>query len=116
MLSDVHLAPEAREILAEIEQRMGQVPNLFRTYTHHPPLWRVNWDKLKATMMEGGPLARRLKEIIALLVSQDNGCEYSIQAHSANPRFLGVDEAMLQDIRECELENAGFAQKGVQLV
>jgi hypothetical protein len=40
---------------------MGKVPALFKTYAHHPPLLRANWNKLKATMMEGA-LERQLKE------------------------------------------------------
>jgi hypothetical protein len=26
------------------------VPNLFKTYAHHPPLLRANWSKVKAVM------------------------------------------------------------------
>ena len=37
----------------EIEKAFGGVPNLFKTYAHHPPLLRANWNKVKAVMMEG---------------------------------------------------------------
>ncbi len=59
-LSDEQISDEAMEILDEIERGMDRRPNLFRTYAHHPLLLRANWQKLKATMMEGA-LPRKLK-------------------------------------------------------
>lgn len=106
--SENQLSEEARQILGEIEQGMGRIPNLFRTYAHHPPLLRANWEKLKATMMQGS-LPRTLKETIALLVSQDNGCEYCIHAHSAVLKSLGVTNNVLASIRNGALEKADFA-------
>ncbi|MEX2575653.1 MAG: carboxymuconolactone decarboxylase family protein [Halofilum sp. (in: g-proteobacteria)] len=86
------LPQESQQILEEIEQGMGRVPNLFRTYAPYPPLLRANWGKVKVALMEG-ELSRRVKEAIALLVSQDNGCEYCIAAHSGAMRQIGVDNA-----------------------
>jgi len=114
-LSTDQLSSEAKQILDEIEQGMGKVPALFRTYAHHPPLLRANWNKLKATMMEGD-LPRKLKETIALLVSQDNGCAYCIQAHSGALKALGVDDDTLAKIREGQLAEVGFDDKARQLV
>ncbi len=114
-LNDAELTAEARQILDEIQQGMGKVPALFKTYAHHPPLLRANWNKLKATMMEGD-LGRQLKETIALLVSQDNGCNYCIQAHSGALKALGVDDATLAQIRAGELAAVGFDDKAQQLV
>lgn len=114
-LSDEQTSAEAKEILDEIERGMGRKPNLFRTYAHHPPLLRANWHKLKATMMEGA-LSRKLKEVIALLVSQDNGCDYCIRAHSMALQSLGVDETTIKTIRDGELQEAGFEDREAALV
>lgn len=114
-LSDDKVSAEAKSILDEIESAMGRRPNLFSTYAHHPPLLRANWEKLKATMMEGN-LSRRLKEVIALLVSLDNNCEYCIAAHSGALKSLGVDEQTLEAIRRGELRQAGFEDREAKLV
>lgn len=45
------LSEETRAILTEIEGAFGMVPNLFKTYTHFPPLLEANWNKVKAVMM-----------------------------------------------------------------
>jgi len=39
---------DVKEIFTEIEGAFGMVPNLFKTYSHFPPLLRANWDKVKA--------------------------------------------------------------------
>lgn len=109
------ISSDAREILDEIENKMGRRPNLFKTYAHHPPLLRANWEKLKAVMMEGA-LPRKLKEVVALLVSQDNGCEYCVHAHSGALKALGVDDATLEAIRAGELQSAGLDPKERELV
>lgn len=114
-LADSEITPEARQILDEIEQAMGRQPNLFRTYAHHVPLLKANWEKLKATMMEGN-LPRQVKETIALLVSQDNGCEYCIAAHSGALKKLGVSDTDLETIREGKLEDLDYEDKHIQLV
>lgn len=101
--------PESEAVLQEIEQAFGMVPNLFRTYAHHPPLLRANWEKTKAVMSEGA-LARKLKEAIALHVSRDNGCDYCVAAHTAALRAIGVGDAELEALEQ-DPEQAGFDDK-----
>ena len=73
---------DVKAILTEIEGAFGMVPNLFKTYSHFPPLLKANWDKVKALMMQG-KLNRKTKEAIAVLVSKDNSCSYCVAAHTA---------------------------------
>lgn len=115
MLPGEELPEESQKILQEIQQGMGKVPNLFRTYAQHPPLLRANWEKVKATMM-GGSLPRKLKESIALLVSQDNDCEYCVVDHSGALESVGVDKATIEQIRAGALREAGFDAKEVALI
>lgn len=81
-------SPEAQAIYDEIEAAFGMVPNLFKTYAHFPPLLAANWAKTKALMM-GGRLSRKLKEMIAVLVSQANACRYCVAAHTMMLQHLG---------------------------
>lgn len=109
------LPPESREILDEIEKGLGRVPNLFRVYAAYPPLLRANWNKLKVAMMEGD-LSRRLKEAVALLVSQDNGCDYCITVHSGALRQIGVDDSTIDAIRKGQLAEAEFDAREQALI
>ena len=114
---DKNEVPEAvREIFAEIEAGFGGVvPNLFKTYAHYPPLLRANWEKVKATM-EMGELPAKLKQTIALLVSQDNTTDYCIQAHSQILLNMGISESELQNIRAGKLKQVGFSEGEIMLI
>ncbi|MGK7877231.1 MAG: carboxymuconolactone decarboxylase family protein [Xenococcaceae cyanobacterium] len=114
-LTDEEVSPEVQEIFEEIQRAFGKVPNLFRTAAHFPPLLKANWEKFKAVMV-GGHLSRKLKEIIALLVSQDNGCHYCVRAHSQALKALGVTEAELDAIYDGHLEKIGLSPSEIHLI
>ncbi|PNU21075.1 peroxidase [Geothermobacter hydrogeniphilus] len=101
-------------IFQEIERAFGRVPNLFKTYAHHPPLLQANWNKVKAVMMEGR-LSRKVKETIAVLVSKDNSCSYCVATHTGALRAIGVTEEELAAIEE-NLDEAEFSVKEKKLI
>ena len=101
-----YVSEEVAGILKEINQAFGYVPNLFSTYAHHPPLLEANWNKVKRVMMEG-VLARKSKEAIALLVSQDNGCNYCVVAHTGALKMIGVSDEEIERI-SAQLDDADF--------
>jgi uncharacterized peroxidase-related enzyme len=101
-------------IFAEIKSAFGMVPNLFKAYSHHPPLLEANWNKVKKVMMEGA-LSRKAKESIALLVSKDNGCRYCVAAHRGALRSIGVSPDEIRMI-ETDLDQADFTRKERALI
>ena len=104
---DPQNAPEGvANTLQEIKQAFGRIPNLFLTYAHHPPLLEANWNKVKRVMMEGD-LSRKTKEAIALLVSQDNGCNYCVAAHTGALQMIGISDEEIAKISS-QLEDADF--------
>ncbi|MBI4595640.1 MAG: peroxidase-related enzyme [Candidatus Tectomicrobia bacterium] len=105
---------ETKAILKEIEGAFGMVPNLFRTYAHHAPLLKANWNKVKAVMMEG-VLGPKVKQTIAVLVSKDNGCNYCVAAHTGALKAIGVSDEELRVIEE-NLEKADFSAKEKALI
>ena len=100
---------QVEEIFAEIHAAFGRIPNLFKTYAHHPPLLEANWYKVKRVMMEG-VLPRKVKESIAVLISMDNSCSYCIAAHEGALQSIGVSSEEIKII-ETDFENAEFSQK-----
>lgn len=84
-------------ILHEIGRAFGRVPNLFQAYAKHPPLLDANWNKVKLILLSG-KLPRLTKEVIALLVSHDNGCSYCVAAHSAALKHMGLDEQAIREM------------------
>lgn len=106
-------------ILNEIARAFGRIPNLFQTYAKYPPLLEVNWNKVKAILLKG-KLRRLPKEIIALLVSHDNGCAYCVAAHSAALKSMGVagnniiHGELSRHLSDKEIALVNFARKANQ--
>jgi uncharacterized peroxidase-related enzyme len=79
---------EQQALLDAIEDQLGMVPNFLRVLAHSP-------DALKAFLgLHGiagaGSLDTQTRERIALVVAQDNSCEYCVSAHTAIGRKAGL--------------------------
>ncbi len=105
---------ETEKIFGEIQSAFGMVPNLFKTYAHHPALLEANWNKVKAVMMQGS-LSDKAKQAIAVLVSKDNGCKYCVAAHRGALKSIGVSDEELAKIEE-NIALADFTAKEKALI
>lgn len=74
-------AGPARDILASAQQRMGMVPNMYARMANAPMMlhtYAVGYDGFRS---ESG-FTPAEQEVIFLTISQVNGCDYCIAAHS----------------------------------
>ena len=110
-----NIASEVDPVFREIEQHFGFIPVLFKTAAHYPPLLEANWNKVKAVMGSGN-LASKTKEAIAVLVSQDNSCEYCLGAHSMALKSLGFSDAMVEQVKDLKLIEAGYSEQEIALI
>jgi uncharacterized peroxidase-related enzyme len=98
---------------AEIKSGFGMVPNLFKALANNPQILKANWEKLKAVMMQGD-LPRDVKEMIAVVVSKANACQYCVDAHGNLLKMIGVPrEKVLQIIANIDSANIDPATKTV---
>jgi uncharacterized peroxidase-related enzyme len=77
-----------RALLDAIQSKLGFVPNFLGILAHSP-------DALRAFLglhgiAETGQLDPRTRERVALVVAQDNSCEYCLSAHTAIGRKAGL--------------------------
>ena len=69
-------APESiRPVLEGMYQQRGNVPNMFRSAAHRPELLETMIRHFR-TVMETGTVSTKLKELLAVRVSQINNCHY----------------------------------------
>lgn len=105
--TDAH-DPQVAQIYDEIRQELGFgiVPNIFKSMAIRPSLLRANWDKFRATILQGY-LPRTIKEMVGILISQANGSEYALRVHLHGLSALGMSEevlqALVQDYQNCPL-------------
>ena len=78
MISEEEASGKIKHIYEDIKSRLGIdfVPNLYKVMASKPDYLEANWNKVKTVMIEPGKLDRLTKEIIAVVVSAVNGCDY----------------------------------------
>jgi uncharacterized peroxidase-related enzyme len=87
---------ETRALLDGVQQQLGIVPNFIRALANSP-------NALSAFLGLYRPLGRAAidkatQERIALVVAEDNGCQYCVSAHTAIGRGAGLsNEEMLRN-------------------
>lgn len=78
----------AQELFQGVKSKIGMVPNLFKTMGHSPAL-------LEGFLGLNGALARgalpaRIREQLALAISQTNRCDYCLSAHTLTGKLAGL--------------------------
>lgn len=88
---------KAKELLDGFHKKIGMTPNIYRIMANSPAV-------LEGLTQFGGSLAKgslsaKLREQIALVVGEANGCDYCLAAHSAAGKSLGLSEEAVLDSR-----------------
>ena len=89
---------EAKQLLDAVNDRFGMVPNLARTLANSPAALKGYLALGEA--LEGSLLPAKLREQIALTVSQANDCGYCVAAHCAIGKSVGLSDSELTDARQ----------------
>lgn len=88
----IESAPEqSQPLLKAVEQQLGVVPNLFKLVAVNPAALEGYLGLSGA--LNKGLLSVALKEGIALVIAEANGCEYCLSAHT----YLGKGLANLEE-------------------
>jgi uncharacterized peroxidase-related enzyme len=97
--------PDERDLPADLQglfraarERIGFVPNVFRTYAYRPERLSA-WFAHFRLLHEATPgLSEAEREMIAVVVSMANGCLYCLVAHGAALREAWGDSVMADRI------------------
>ncbi len=97
------LDQSTKNTLAQVEQQLGKVPNMFATLAHAPAALNayLRWDGALA----GGELSRAQRESIALLVAQANRCQYCLSAHQLLGHGAGLSDQAIADARQARADD-----------
>jgi alkylhydroperoxidase family enzyme len=67
--------PEMDRLFEDLRRQRGNTPNMFRAMAYRPAIAQSAASHL-AAVFEAGTVERRLKEMLAVRVSQVNDCHY----------------------------------------
>lgn len=88
------VGPEVRATFDRFFSQRGTIPNMFRTMALRPAIMETAEAHMNA-IFQTGTVEPRLKEMLAVRVSQINDCNYCCASHTALAKKLGASEALL---------------------
>ncbi|MCR9289170.1 carboxymuconolactone decarboxylase family protein [Saprospiraceae bacterium] len=96
-LTTEQASAHTKEIFSVIKQKVGRVPNLYAAMGNSPQL--LGGFLAFEGSLKSGTFSAKENEAIALAVSQTNGYNYCLAAHSAMGKMAGFSENEIIDIR-----------------
>ena len=77
------LPDDLKQIIAEVQEKAGFIPNVFLTLAHRPDELRAFWAYHEALMRKESGLSKAEREMIVVATSAVNNCLYCVVAHGA---------------------------------
>lgn len=74
---------DIRERILAVQEKSGFVPNVFLTLAHRPDEFRAFFAYHDALMDKPGPITKAEREMIVVVTSNANQCQYCVVAHGA---------------------------------
>lgn len=98
------VSPENRALFDQLEKSIGLVPNLYATLAHSEHALGSYLTLQNAKSSVSG----KAREVVNLVVSQVNDCEYCLAAHTVIGKMHGFSDEQILEIRGGE---ANFDRK-----
>lgn len=95
---------KAKELLDGVKAKLGMTPNMMKTMAQSPAVLEAYLNFSAA--LGGGTLDARLREQIALISAEVNGCGYCASAHTAIGKMVGLGEDAILAARRGESADA----------
>jgi uncharacterized peroxidase-related enzyme len=92
-----------REVFGVITKKVGMLQNLYAAMGNSPQL--LNGFLAFEAALKQGVFSAKENEAIGLAVSEANGCNYCLAAHSAIGKMVGFSEEEVLDIRKGIISN-----------
>jgi uncharacterized peroxidase-related enzyme len=94
---------KTKELLDTVQKKIGMTPNLMKTMANSPAVLEA-YLNFSSTL--GGTLNAKLREQIAVLSAEENGCGYCLSAHTAIGKSAGLNETEILSAREANSTDA----------
>ncbi|MGH9938652.1 MAG: carboxymuconolactone decarboxylase family protein [Blastocatellia bacterium] len=95
---------KAKELLDAVKAKLGVTPNMMKTMAQSPAVLEAYLNFSGA--LGGGQLNALLREQIALIAAEANGCGYCASAHTALGKKAGISEEAILAARQARSTDA----------
>ncbi len=94
---------KSKELLDGVASKFGGVPNVFKTLAHSPAALQFALSGGQALI--GSVLSSKVRERIDLAVSEANGCDYCLAAHTQSAKAHRLTDDQILDARRGRSED-----------
>lgn len=94
----------AKELLDAVKSKLGMTPNMMKAMANSPAVLEAYLNFSGA--LASGTLSGKLREQIALIAAEANGCGYCASAHTAIGKMIGLNEDAIKAARAGNATNA----------
>ncbi|TCJ18944.1 carboxymuconolactone decarboxylase family protein [Parasulfuritortus cantonensis] len=92
------MAPEIQAKARPILERTGKLGEIFKLLAVNERVYFATDQMAQSYLLEETTLSFQVKEAIALLVSQENGCQMCVGIHKRIARMLGMSEELVAQV------------------
>ena len=105
------LPEDVQTLFVKAEEKVDHVPNVFRAFSLTPEHF-LRWFRYFDFLMrnEASSLSQAEREMIGVVVSAENRCEYCLGAHSATLRSL-IDDHVKADVLTHNYRRADLTER-----
>ncbi len=94
------------KVYKKIAGARGGVANVMKIHSLNPRAMEDHFELYKTIMFRKSELSRTQREMIGVLVSAINGCEYCVEHHSVPLRTMNVENDIIANLSRGEIPNA----------
>jgi uncharacterized peroxidase-related enzyme len=103
-INDEQATGKVKELLHAVKAKLGITPNMMKTMARSPAVLEAYLNFSGA--LAGGNLDALLREQIALISAEINGCGYCASAHTAIGNMVGLSEEAISAARRGRSDDA----------
>ncbi len=94
------MSPNIQEKAKPILEKTGQLGEIFKLIALDEKIYFATDMMVQKYLLDETTLSYEIKEAIALLVSQENGCKMCVDVHKTIAKVLGLTEERIEQILE----------------
>ncbi len=110
-----NLPHDIEEIINDVAERSGFIPNVFSALSHMPAEFRAFFGYHDALMGKTGFLSRAEKEMIVVATSSANSCTYCVVAHGAILRIRSKSSS-ISELVTVDYKLAGLPDRQIAIL
>ncbi len=92
------LPDDVRELILEVQEKSGFIPNIFLALAHRPAEFRAFFAYHDALMEKDSGLTKAEREMIVVVTSNANSCQYCVIVHGAILRIRAKDPLVADQV------------------